>query len=991
MITDTVYDAQGRAQYQDDPHFAGEPTDGILTIYDQNGNVTGTERYANMVLTLYTGANPPTSQETSVGALLSSTSTTYDALGRAVSSTDAAGLVTNTTYDSAGNAVEMDQVYGGVTHTSKSTYDVLGRAISRTNALGRTTYYRYNATGEVTKTTFADGTSIADTYDSQGRKTSETDQNGLTTSYGYDPSGPLITVVLPPMFNPTTGIFDKPTYVYVYDRYGNQTSSTDPLGRTTTFAYDAFGNEIAHALPLGQSESWHYNALGQMTSHTDFDSNVTSYDQYDVLGRLTRKSVYASTNLTTPAWTVKYAYNVNLDAAGDYHDTVTVSTGGSTDGEYDVHGNLVRIRTPQGTINYQYDLATRQKIGESTTNTAISYAYNGFGELSTVTARQLNGQGLAQPLVTGYSYDTVGNLFTTQLPNGTTETRTYDSLNRLTSVVTSGASGTIAGFAYTYDPAGHVTSETAASGRKVTYTYDDLGRLVEEAIADPTAGNRTFDYTYDVASDRLTKTDTGAPPNQQLLAFVYDSNDRMQSVTGSSGYAQVYAYDPKGNTLTVTGSGGAPSASYTWDVAGRLISATTGGITMTYTYDDDGNRLSSAAGAATTTYLNDSNQVYDEVLEEYTLGGVLAATYVRGLDLLFQDRSGVRSFYTVDQLGSTRALTNMSGAVTDTYAYDSFGELIGSTGTTTNEYEYAGYQTDATTGEDYLQARYYDPAAGRFTARDSFDGTISDPITLNHYVYAVADPVDGTDPSGHRVVPGYARFVGTFVQNYLSRQFEAPGGTPIRNRWGNRWVSTIAKDITGLPVPPNKRKPDAAEYYQGTNTGDVYEFKHVPADDVGNAFAIVAGLLNARFNRPDYEGALDAAVPGSVWGQGVTWMNGVHDWGPIDFVDPRITGLTDPGDHLITFADYALLGGALVWASVSPDSTVNTPSGAVETLVNLALATTFAGELINDYAKVSAVAWRAKYLARVDVVAAESAEVGSGEAIATLDAELGAP
>ena len=41
----------------------------------------------------------------------------------------------------------------------------------------------------------------------------------------------------------------------------------------------------------------------------------------------------------------------------------------------------------------------------------------------------------------------------------------------------------------------------------------------------------------------------------------------------------------------------------------------------------------------TTTYLNDPNQAYDQVLEEYAPGGVLAATYMRGLDLLFQDRT----------------------------------------------------------------------------------------------------------------------------------------------------------------------------------------------------------------------------------------------------------------------------------------------------------------------------------------------------------------
>ena len=59
------------------------------------------------------------------------------------------------------------------------------------------------------------------------------------------------------------------------------------------------------------------------------------------------------------------------------------------------------------------------------------------------------------------------------------------------------------------------------------------------------------------------------------------------------------------------------------------------------------------------------------MLEEYAPGGVLAATYIRGIDLLFEDQVengvGTLSYYSSDNLGSTRALTNSAGAVTDTY------------------------------------------------------------------------------------------------------------------------------------------------------------------------------------------------------------------------------------------------------------------------------------------------------------------------------------
>ena len=163
----------------------------------------------------------------------------------------------------------------------------------------------------------------------------------------------------------------------------------------------------------------------------------------------------------------------------------------------------------------------------------------------------------------------------------------------------------------------------------------------------------------------------------------------------------------------------------------------------------------------TTSYLNDPSDAYDRALEEYTTGGVRAATYVRGLDLLFEDRTGAdggtsgRSFYAVDGLGSTRALVNASGAVTDTTTYDAYGTTIAQTTTnasgmgTSNSYWYAGQGLDAATGLYYNHARYYEAAAGRFTSFDTFDGEISDPATLNKYSYGASNPINHIDPSGH--------------------------------------------------------------------------------------------------------------------------------------------------------------------------------------------------------------------------------------------------
>src|SRR5262249_42858950 len=147
-----------------------------------------------------------------------------------------------------------------------------------------------------------------------------------------------------------------------------------------------------------------------------------------------------------------------------------------------------------------------------------------------------------------------------------------------------------------------------------------------------------------------------------------------------------------------------------------------------------------------THYLIDTVQAYPQVLLEYSPGGVIIASYVYGNGLISQNRGGAQSIFLVDGLGSTRALTSSSGTLTDTYAYDAFGRTLGQSGSTLNPYLFAGQQRDFATGLDYLRARYLDPNSGRFVSHDAFPATLNNPMTLNRYIYAAADPVLNVDP-----------------------------------------------------------------------------------------------------------------------------------------------------------------------------------------------------------------------------------------------------
>ena len=136
------------------------------------------------------------------------------------------------------------------------------------------------------------------------------------------------------------------------------------------------------------------------------------------------------------------------------------------------------------------------------------------------------------------------------------------------------------------------------------------------------------------------------------------------------------------------------------------------------------------------------------------------------------------SVYLYDGHGSVVGLANESGVVTDTYAYDAFGNLIFSTGSTENYYRYCGEQFDETTGLYYLRARYMDTSTGRFISQDSYVGSISDPVSLHKYLYCSSNPVMNIDPSGYLTVEDLE--VGTAGETILNVSYQMANQSAMR-------------------------------------------------------------------------------------------------------------------------------------------------------------------------------------------------------------------
>jgi len=167
--------------------------------------------------------------------------------------------------------------------------------------------------------------------------------------------------------------------------------------------------------------------------------------------------------------------------------------------------------------------------------------------------------------------------------------------------------------------------------------------------------------------------------------------------------------------------------------------------------------VSKTAGGVTTKYLIDylNPTGFPQVIAETSSDGTMR-TYTYGLERISQQQftpnsgSPATSFYLYDGHQSVRSLANPAGAVTDTYDYDAFGNLIDRTGPTANNYLFAGEQFDPALGIYYNRARYYDQRRGRFWTMDTVEGSSVDAQTLHRYLYTRADPINRRDPSGNQ-------------------------------------------------------------------------------------------------------------------------------------------------------------------------------------------------------------------------------------------------
>jgi RHS repeat-associated protein len=216
------------------------------------------------------------------------------------------------------------------------------------------------------------------------------------------------------------------------------------------------------------------------------------------------------------------------------------------------------------------------------------------------------------------------------------------------------------------------------------------------------------------------------------------------AVTAING--QAITYSANGNMVTGRGR------TLDWDAENRPSRITASdGRKVYFVYGPDGSRIRKNVESAAGVW--ESGAVYMGAEVEWSFRPELNA-YALTKHVLPEAKrvgwgaSAQSSFLHRDHLKSVRQITNASGVVQKRSTFRAFGAQGLESGTHKEEKGYIGERADPETGLLYLNARYFDPAIGRFISPDWWDPQ-KEGVGTNHYAYSDNDPVNKSDPNGH--------------------------------------------------------------------------------------------------------------------------------------------------------------------------------------------------------------------------------------------------
>ncbi|NBE52145.1 RHS repeat-associated core domain-containing protein [Streptomyces boluensis] len=695
----------------------------------------------------------------------SRSSATYNRHHLPVAVTSAEGPVRHYEYDGFGNRIAMTDPAG---LTTRFTYNDRGHLTSVTNALGETTTVRCDSAGLPTEVTDPNGAATSCRRDAFGRPAAVTDPLGATTRLEWTVEGKLSRRTAP----------DGAVESWTYDGEGNRTSHTDALGTVSRFEYTHFDLLKARTGPDGvryefehdtelrlrkvinpQALTWsyEYDSAGRLISETDFDDRVQEY-HLDAAGRLASR--------TTPSGDVITFERDVLDRP------VTKDVAGSiTTYAYDATGGLARATSPDAELTLERDEAGRL-VSETVDSRTLTYTYDGLG-------RRV-GRVTPTGAASSWTYDTAGNRVELTT-SGRTITFAHDGAGR----ETSRRIGSTLTFTNTFDPLGRLTEQelSGPSEQRIqrrAYSYRADGNLA--GLDDHLNGARRFDldaagrvtavqasgwaesYAYDEAGNQASASWPSAMPGQEAVGERTYSGTRISSAGGVR-----YEHDAAGRvTLRQKPriSRKPDTWRYVWDAEDRLQSVLTpDGVTWRYLYDPLGRRIAKQRLAA-----DDSGAVVEQT--DFTWDGTTLCeqttwapgTSSSGLTLTW-DHDGLHPLAQTERMTAASAsqgdidsrfyaiVTDLVGTPTELVdeqgdiAWRTRSTLWGATGwnrsaTAYTPLRFPGQYHDPETGLHYNFHRYYNPHTARYLSPDPLGLRPADnPIAYVHNPHSWADPL----------------------------------------------------------------------------------------------------------------------------------------------------------------------------------------------------------------------------------------------------------
>ncbi|MET3517893.1 YD repeat-containing protein, partial [Pseudacidovorax sp. 1753] len=528
-----------------------------LTSYDGLGHITQTVDYWYSI--------PP------------ATANTGDAVKAAIVKSTASDRTSSFSYDAAGRLLSTTD---SLNFTESYAYNGLGQKVSFTNKKNSTWTYTYDAGGRLTKetapsvqlaavTTDSNGNLVIDAsktgaanvitqlaYDALGNLKSRTEAVGRpeqrTTSYEYDALGHQIRVNYP-----SVGVYNASGDTLTTNGASGLASRTETTQALYTLtSYDVFGNATTNRDVAGSYSYKAYDVLGKLRYEVDALGYVTGYQRntFGEVSELKRFAVATTLVSGNPARLTVAQISSAVSAAGVNHgaDRAITTT-------YDRLGRVAKVIEPQ---SYVYDSSAAAgsqyaSAGRTTVNT-----YNAFGDV--IRVGLLKNASLNTWVYTNNYYSLRGELTTSVDAAGYATTQTFDGVGNLTSRTefAKAIAGWNGGTASTTTPP--TIAADANNDRKTTYAYDRIGQKTSEtrvnveysaaSNATSTRGNLTTSYAYDAVGNLLRT----ANPNGDVSYSYYDALGRVTATAslvnaaGNLTAVTKYQRDAYGNAVSQT-------------------------------------------------------------------------------------------------------------------------------------------------------------------------------------------------------------------------------------------------------------------------------------------------------------------------------------------------------------------------------------------------------------------------------------------------------